>query len=505
MSRPGSAERLRADWRAHRLGQHSRGRFWHWVLTPSLPGAWRSLFSGPGVWAGVKADGRGVLTRTINWFEKYLLVLVIGGFIAGIGVASVSQSVVDQVDSIINTFMDLYDFVAPIAIFLILTPSLARLFSTRRAGKFGLLVINWFALRKILASVWAILFILIVFRIPILPQGSLSLLDGIQQTLASLGEMMLTSTYFWAMYSAIAVSIISIRVERLTRMLERMMDVVEMMGSYFLPIMPLFMFAIGAYIYGLPDNVQEQVGLDARGKSVLLDLDIWGWSTSPQTSGGMIMIYVLGAVLTGVACLMWQFVFLVIARSYEPRFSIVRYFKDYWIRVYPMLWATSSEALATPLQLYLTKKYAPWVRSEIRRFMVGVGSYMDINGTIINVFILGAIVLLILGLNVSVIELLLILPVVFLISYGVPGIPGELVLFAGPMATMLNLPEAMLPVFLAVYIGIQLGLPDSFRTGSNSTDDYVQAIFMNAVFEKRFERSEPVRAPESRPADAVTG
>ena len=54
----------------------------------------------------------------------------------------ISQPVVDQVDSVINVFMDLYDFVAPIAIFLILTPSLARLFATRTMGKFGLFVIK---------------------------------------------------------------------------------------------------------------------------------------------------------------------------------------------------------------------------------------------------------------------------------------------------------------------------------------------------------------------------
>ena len=246
------------------------------------------------------------------------------------------------------------------------------------------------------------------------------------------------------------------------------------------------MFAIGAYIYGLPSNVQEQVGLDAEGRSVLVHLNIWGWSTNPQSSIGMITIYVLGAVLTAIACGIWQFAFLVFTRSQEPRFSISGYFRNYWVKVYPLLWATSSEALATPLNLYLTKKHAPWIRSDIRRFVIGVGSYMNISGTIINVFILGAIVLLILGLNLSVVELLFIVPVVFLISYGVPGIPGELVLFAGPMATMLNIPEAMLPVFLAVYLGIQLGLPDSFRTGNNSTDDYIGSVLMNSIYEKRY-------------------
>ena len=134
-----------------------------------------------------------------------------------------------------------------------------------------------------------------------------------------------------------------------------------------------------------------------------------------------------------------------------------------------------------------------------------IGSYMNINGTIINVFILGAIVLLVLGLDISVVELLFIVPVVFLISYGVPGIPGELVLFAGPMATMLNIPEATLPVFLAVYLGIQLGLPDSFRTGNNSTDDFVGAILMNAVYEKRYAAEKRQAGLAPAPTSGPTG
>ena len=51
---------------------------------------------------------------------------------------------------------------------------------------------------------------------------------------------------------------------------------------------------------------------------------------------------------------------------------------------------------------------------------------------------------------------------------------------------MLNLPEAVTPVFLAVYIGLQIGLPDSFRTGNNSTDNFVFAILLNDIYEKKF-------------------
>ena len=471
---------------------------------PGRPGVTATVMSNPNseetsesTLSPSAATGNGnSATRFINWLEKYLLVLVIGGLLAGVGVASISQPLVDKVDSIINVFMDFYDFVAPVAIFLILTPALSRLFATRGMGKFGLFVVSAYAVRKLLACFWAIIFIVLIFRIPFLPQGSVSLADGISQTVNSLAIMATTSTYFWAMYAAIGISLLSTRVPILTRILESVMNVVEAAGSYLMPVMPVFMFAIGAYIYGLPANVQEQVGLGEDAKGLLLDLDIWGWAISPRTPGGMIAIYVIGALLTALACFAWQFVFLFLARWQEARFSIFGYFKHYWIKVYPLLFATSSEALATPLNLYLTKKHAPWIRNEIRRFTIGAGSYIDINGTIINVFVLVAIVLLILGLNISVVELLFLVPVVFLISYGVPGIPGELVLFAGPVATMLNIPEAMLPIFLAVYLGIQLGLPDSFRTGNNSTDDYIGAILMNAVYEKNFAPAEDTPALE---------
>ena len=136
--------------------------------------------------SGAQGSSINLVTRTMNWFEKWLLALVLGGFIAGVVVASISQPVVDQVDSTINMFMDWYAFIAPLAIFLILSPSLARMFSTRSMGTFGLLVLCWFAIRKVLASLWAVAFVLIVFRIPILPQGSVSLADGLEQTMGSL-------------------------------------------------------------------------------------------------------------------------------------------------------------------------------------------------------------------------------------------------------------------------------------------------------------------------------
>ena len=52
------------------------------------------------------------------------------------------------------------------------------------------------------------------------------------------------------------------------------------------------------------------------------------------------------------------------------------------------------------------------------------------------------------------------MPVAFLISFGIPGIPGELLLFAGPFAMDLGIPPEAIPLFLTLYLGLRIGLSD---------------------------------------------
>jgi len=167
------------------------------------------------------------------------------------------------------------------------------------------------------------------------------------------------------------------------------------------------------------------------------------------------------------------------------------YFRTYWVKAYPLLWSTSSESLATPLNLYILSKHAPWVRPIVRRIVIGAGSVLCTNGTLICAIILLGLVGSILGFQFSFLELLLVIPVAFLISFGIPGIPGELLLFAGPFAMVLGIPPEAIPLFLTLYLGLQLGLPDSFRTGGNTTNNYVYAILLNEVYVKRFLQEEP--------------
>ena len=110
----------------------------------------------------------------------------------------------------------------------------------------------------------------------------------------------------------------------------------------------------------LPKSLEDQIGLDgalARFEIV----NILGLKMDPNTTTGVVAVYIVGALLVAAACFGWHFALLALAKYRSKRFSIKDYFQNYWVKMYPLLWSTSSESLATPLNLYILSTRAPWV------------------------------------------------------------------------------------------------------------------------------------------------
>jgi len=430
-----------------------------------------------------------MLSKFLGFFEKRLPVLSVGGFIFGISFAHFSFDFEVSVTSVISGVIEYYSYFAPIAIYLILAPALAKiLFNSQSDGKgFVAYAVGWLSLRKLAACLWGAVFTALVLGLPMVSShDNINIVNSIFKVFGSLGWMFLHSTYFYAVYLALISVVLSYRFKTLANFLEKIANVVEAAGPFIVPFIPLFMLAIGAYIYGLPHNLKANLVGGTIGHS-LGSLNIIGFGgINANTPVGMISIYLAGAALTGIACLIWHGGLLFLAKMYDKHFSIKNYFINYWSKVYPLLWATSSESIATPLNLHLVHKYFPEVRDEVRRLIVGMGSFLNINGTLICVFVILGVVCNVIGYQLSLLELILCIPVVFIISFGVPGIPGELLLFAGPLSLLLGIPGSMLNAFLALYLGLQIGLPDSFRSGNNSTDNCVLSIMLNKVYEKKF-------------------
>lgn len=444
-----------------------------------LPGTVLSRLHSPELWQTIKAKT-----------SIFLPLISILALTAGILMGALSDSLSNAVEASVEAFIEGYSLVAPLMIFIVLAPVLSRMFSTKQGGRFGFYAIGWLSVTKILCMLWAVLFTVVVFGLPVVSESSSSVGDALIQSSNTVLSTLTGSLFFWAIYAAIAIGVVAVKVKPLASFLEKGVTSIEYAGNFMQPLIPGFMFSVGVYVQGLPRNLADQIGLKGT-LTGLQPLNILGLDLDPSTPTGMVMAYIVGSLLVAVACFGWHFAILALAKHKEKRFSLRDYFTNYWVRAYPLLWSTSSETIATPLNLYILRARAPWIHRTVRRLVAGAGSVLCTNGTLICVYILLGLVGSILGIHFSLVQLLLSIPIAFLISFGIPGIPGELLLFAGPLSAILGISPELTPLFLALYIGLQIGLPDSFRTGSNTTNNYVYCVLLNQPYEKRFLGEEP--------------
>ncbi|MEM7125866.1 MAG: cation:dicarboxylase symporter family transporter [Chloroflexota bacterium] len=433
---------------------------------------------------------------------EYLLPwLAIFFFLIGIGLASVSQPFAYSISGVVDGFINSYGYIAPAVIFLILTPTLIKLFrlSDSSGRQFAYQTLRWFVGARIVACSYAVLFTTLLFGFPWF-STSTGIDIAIRDSLRSLGWMVTHSVYFYAVYLSILTCIIAVRFDKISAFLSKGVNLIEFLGRFIVPLVPLFMLGIGAYITILPEILPQELGTEAT-NAHLTTVKMFGFPIDISTSWGMIKLYVLGALATGVACSIWHAGLIVIAKIRMPSFSLHDYFTKYYVRIYPLLWATSSEALSTPFNLYLVKTIFPQIRAEVRQFVVGTGSILNINGTMINVFLMTGMVSAMLGVELSFFQLLLSLPIIIIIGYGVPGIPGELVLFGGPIALSIGVAPELTPIFLSLYIGLQIGLPDSFRTAANSTDECVTAVILNDYGLHKSDESNQIQGDQQNPSE----
>lgn len=438
--------------------------------------------------------------KFLGVIERHLPLLSVVAFIGGVLLTHFSTAAAMQVNDGVNTFVDGYGMIAPLVIYLVLTPSLTMVLSSAEGdGKeFVGKIFAWFAGVRVIALLWAVLFTSVIFGLPLFSQEASSFGEAFVGSMGKLGWMLANSSYFYAIYLSIFTVFVALRIPVMARTLSRGFMMIEELGKHIIPVIPVFMLAIGTYVAYLPTAIQEQLDdsyVEQAGEAVaaegfqlsgLREVDVMGLFTiNPDNSMGMIGAYVLGAALTGIAAIIWHLGLLMVAKYRVSNFSISYYFKNYWSKVYPLLWSTSSEALTTPLNLHLVKKHYPQINNEIRGLTIGGGSFLGINGTLICVYVLGGLVTTMLGIEVTVMQLLLSIPIIFLLGFGVPGIPGELIVFAGPISVILGVPPEVIPIFLALYVGLQIGLPDSFRTGANSTDDCVNGIMLQDLYDKQ--------------------
>ncbi len=443
--------------------------------------------------------------RIKDFYLDHTTWFVIPGLLLGIVAAMWSIQVSQFSSLIIGTALDWLLVGAPLAIFLVLAPSVAKMMKTRHESRFGGFVVGWFSVTRVIAALWSVVFISLTLGLPWSKAGAGGIMDVVMTIPVVLKDAVIAGKWTWiAMGSAVIIGILAYFQERLYHVLEKGFGLIEKGGDFIEPYIPPLAFLIGAYIYILPQEVAKGVG------SKVLDLKtihIFGFPLDASTQLGLVKVYFIQGALIGLGCLVWQVVWIFIVKKRVPDFSIKTFFTKYWIKVYPLAWSTASEALAMPLNVSLINRHYKQVHNSVKKLVIGMGSYLNVNGTTMDVLMLLAMTASITGIDISVVDLLLAIPIVVFIGYAVPGIAGEEVFFVGPLMALLSIhPDVGAgKAFLAIYVAIQLGLPDSFRTAANVTDNGLFAILLNGRYKRKYASSPELPSENREKPYSVSG
>lgn len=415
-----------------------------------------------------------------------------GGVAAGV-LFGAAFPLANALAGVVSRIIGLYDLVAPLVLYAILAPSLLRMMQQHGSGgaRFSLYTTLWFAAARIAACLFAIAAVSVIYQLPLV--GQLPPLVGtggqgpapFAGAMPMFGHLLVESSYFHAIYASVATAVLlRNRHGRLIRLLAALPNAIEDLGLWLTHVVPLFAFLVGVYLITMPDVLDlafRDHGIERFGLVRILGVEL-----RPTTPHGIFLVYLAVALLTGLLCSVWHAALLYHVKRRIVGFSVKDYFNNYFVKVYPLLWATGSEAVAMPANLHLIARHYPHVQESVRNFTIGAGSVLNMNGSLICCFVLVPAVCMTIGVPVSVLNLLICLPVIYVLGFGVPGIPGELVLFAGPVMTALAMPPELESAFLLIFLSWQIGLPDSFRSGANSTDNCPAALLLNDVYQRRF-------------------
>ena len=224
-----------------------------------------------------------------------------------------------------ESFIDSYSYFAPVAIYLILTPTLTKLFLSEARGKnFAKYTIKWFVVARMIACVYGVIWTAIAFGLPLYSEVN-GLSEAIKESLSSLVWMLTHSVYFYAVYASAITVFIACRIPNLAKNLAKGVDLIEYMGQFLIPVIPFLMMAIGAYVTILPEVLEKALGSDVdhiRASTV----SILGFPVDITTSLGMVLLYVLGALLTGFVSALWHIGLLILVKRAKPAFSLIEYF-----------------------------------------------------------------------------------------------------------------------------------------------------------------------------------
>jgi len=407
-------------------------------------------------------------------FERSIPFLAIASLVAGvlIGLQGITW-LIDLAQSIVSGAVSGLILVGPVLVGISVAASIAEL--TRKnvattAFKDGVV---WFFVIRVISALFTIAIIALIFRSPLLPEHVDAFsFDRLSEAFGNIIFTMLLA----ALGLAIFAGWIGSKQDQIYALLQAANNGLGKLGEVVSILIPPVMFTLGLYISGLDKII---VGEAAKaGMAVQNPLLLYALSLATL-------------ILIGFA---WQILFLYFVIRNRSDVTIKSFFASYYQLVYPLAWATMSEIVTFPLSLSKATKAFPKMNKGTSSFVLSLGVPMNVTGNMINGFIIAGFVSSALGYHISVLEMLLVVPVISVVALGEVGIPGDSILLFGlVMVAMMAVPADLMTnfneAFLALWFTLEVGLQDSFRTGINVTDNATSAL----LFDNYYKRGEDVR------------
>ena len=363
--------------------------------------------------------------------------------------------------------------IAPYVIFFTLTPSIASVLTTGRAGKFAAWVTGAYVMLTVIAGALAILIVVPLFGVRLYGPGA----EGAPAVQADVLGLFFGSPAFLAIFAAVgcALMIFGLQLPGLFATTKFFGGkLVDLLGDLLKILLPFILFALGSYI---PTELSR--GIERARQAG--DLEGAGWISNFSVAESYFIA--VGALVLILAVWIFGGAFAVMRYT---KFPFPKFLRDYFGDVYLYAWSTASSNATVPLNLERTGSGLR-VRQSIREFIIPLGATVHLDGTMIGGMVTAVVAAQLVGYTPTVLDLLYVLIPLMVVTVGAPGIPGGLAIVGGPViANLLPLPPGTAEEFTLIFVGFNIGLSDQFRTGVNATGNGVLCRLFEFWYPRKF-------------------
>lgn len=404
-----------------------------------------------------------------NRVERLIPFLALISLVAGLVIGS--QGVIWMTNlarSIVSEGVHVLTFIGPVIVGLSVAASLSELIRKRMATTVFKYGVYWFFVIRVISALFTIAMVALIFRSPLLPAHFDAFsFDQLSVVFGNTIFVVLTGSIGFA----VIIGWIGSKQDQIHMLLQLVNNGLNNIGEALSFLILPATFTLGIYISGLDKIIVGQ----AANVSMVVQ--------SP------LLLYALSLVAFVLIAYGWQIGYLYLAIRNRNDVTMKSFFIEYYIHVWPLAASTMSEVITFPVSLSRARKAFPKMEKDIRSFVLSLGTSMNVTGNMINGFVIAGFISYALGYPISVLELLLVVPVISIVALGEVGFPGDSILLLGlVVVAMMAVPDNFMTnfneVFLALWFTLEVGLQDCFRTGINVTDNAIHALLLDKYYKQ---------------------